>query len=350
VILFFLLLFTHPGFYLHYTYDVYSVSAFFFALLALLAYFLPRYQFPLVSLFTLLSGLCKETYLPSIIIFALAQFYLQPRITTKTHLQRTIVLIIITILVILRAKFIGSPFNALTPDPNAPYYTNFHPFSLIKTYFYYGKSLFSPPLLLLILLVGWDTYRRRQLTTFAHICILTLMGLAAYLPYSLLPNHTLPYYVFVAVPFCYSFLLLWPSMRKISYLHGVILIIIFAHFLYLRHKSYPMWQNYLHDEKITHNFLLALPVLKAYSFPQQKILILGLENYTLSPLQSRTFFARFFVDYPVQIDYTQRSLWHRSTYTHEITPDQAAAQLENYDIIYTFNQDGYLINISHNTS
>jgi hypothetical protein len=74
-----------------------------------------------------------------------------------------------------------------------------------------------------------------------------------------------------------------------------------------------------------------------------------LENYNWSPLQTQTFFARYFKDYSVEISYTQNTLWRRNKYTLEITPAQAEEKLAQnyYDLIYRYDANGYLLSVEN---
>jgi hypothetical protein len=351
--IFFLLLFTHPGFYLHYTYDVYSVLAFFFILLSFLTYYTQsKLKLPLIFLLLFLSGFCKETYLISALVFFAAQFFLRPKTNRRQYFTLVLGTIFVTIIVLLRNKLSGSHFNALSPDITTPYYTNFHPLSIITTLTYYLKNFMSPPLLILSLISIIYLIKKKLFKNLIIFLTFFLAGLAAYLPYSLLPNHTLPYYFYVAVPLAYASFLTLPLSKIFTPRPNLPLVIvtllIIAHFIFLFARPYQTYQNYLRDEKITHNLLLSLPLIKQNSYPHQKILILGLENYVWSPFQTRTFFTQYFPDYPVEISYVQNKLWHRNSYTLEITPAQAQEKITQnyYDLIYHYDSNGYLLSVT----
>ncbi|KEQ27941.1 hypothetical protein [Paenibacillus tyrfis] len=286
IILYLLLLFSHPSFYFNYSYDIYNTISFFFLMLSIALwhkYSESKKTIYFISCFLTIFLCCfsKETYYITIILFFIIQLYF-----SKDNRKEKILLSLYSIIVIAfsvyHSRYISkSPFVDVSADHASTYYIDYNITSLLKTFWFYLKNSGSiyTYLIFILAVIVTALYNRNKLF---HIMAVYLLGISAYIPYSVLPNHLYSFYSWVAIPLCFSIVLFF----RVELLKSKIVyfaITLFVIFMMLSWYSYnkidyrsegTKWT--LSQESSNRNILKNLKVIKNKIEPGDKILVSGL--------------------------------------------------------------------------
>ncbi|MCR8855649.1 tetratricopeptide repeat protein [Lysinibacillus fusiformis] len=342
-LIFLLLIFSHPTFYINYTYDIFSTIALFFFLVAILIWY--KYEINLrksifISLFVLLSLLTKETYGLSIIVFFIFQVLINKNNKRKYAIYLTISSILLLILTLIRSKIIGSAFVSFSPDKDSPYFVSYDMISLFKTFLYYLKGGVNFYIISIIFLVFMLSIVKKKFIL--EIIMMLAIGLSAYIPYSVLPNHVVPHYVWVAVPLISSVILVLSSInidkRVVNSILTLILILNFTTTLgYKNDYTDNMWAVF--PENVNKNIYKSLNFVKEHIEPEDKVLITGLYN-TEETWYKSMYFVKDTFDIKVNLTVLNTGIEDDTKYTK--LKNIGNVNIEEYNKIFVYDTDGIL--------
>jgi hypothetical protein len=369
VILFLFLIFSHPGFYINYTYDFFDAMAYFFAILSicfwykLIKSFEYKYIYSVVG-FLFLSIFSKETYFIPLLVFFISQWF-----SIHEKKQRQYVSIVLGVIIlffvasVLHSKLFGSPWVRLTASNNDSYYVDFNLVSIINVYAYYLSTLANAGVIGLIAVsfISSMFLKRR----YKEIFVILVIGLSIYLPYALLPNHKFSYYWWLAVPLTYSVILfIQPDtlkefventynkrVRTITMLaFGIVIVFLGALSFknYVRSYADPLlgltW--ILKQENINRNMLSNLSYIKDIVSPSDHVLLVGL-TFPFHPYSRPNYIDSYF-------GVSQKIKWVVATYD-EANMEGVIGSIEyirinridlsKYEKIIEFDSEGNLIKI-----
>jgi hypothetical protein len=368
IVVYFILLFSPAVFYFNYTYDNYSTLSYFFLIIALNVWQKAKTTGAAQPIGWILflffcSFFSKETYFISALLF-LGWDYIMLRGSEKRQERRQTLFLIIGALLIelasaMHSQLVSSPWVNASADAAKSYHMVFAPASIIKTFIGHAKSGINIPGLLIVslaLLVCGISKRN-----FLFGIFLFLVGLAAYAPYSLIPQHYFPaYYAWVALPLSLSPVLLihpdsfryWakPFMSKVfqvAAVAGMTVIVVYSSLYYGKwDSSVAVWL--LRQENINRNILRELPGLKKTLAPSSRVLVAGM-YFPFHPFVSNSAL-------PLQRDFVGIYFGDPSIHWTVVTPDSdtdarsgaishVSAQLVDvlqYDRVLFFGGDGVL--------
>jgi hypothetical protein len=202
-----ILVFAHPEFYFEHRHD--SPGIFSCALVILAAEFWRRWlienrwrQLGGCFALTLALGLVKETYFPSLLILLVTLVVAEP----QWRFSR-IVPALAGVCALLGLSFLISAagFRRWVPAGAESYHISLAPEEVWGGFVYYLSHLFTWASALAVFVSLLLVRDRRKLVIGSGM---TLAGIAALLPNSVLPNHLSEQYSWLAVPFCFAPLLL----------------------------------------------------------------------------------------------------------------------------------------------
>lgn len=341
-LLYCILIFSHPGFYINYTYDAYSTISLTFFLILLLIYYKRQHKNNILiyGILIILSGFSKETYLVSIIIFfAVNAVFLNKKRQDKWMIGISCIL---AIFIIYLNKKTGSAFTSFSNNTLDPYYTNFEISSIIKTFMYYITDWGS--MAVIVLFVGTIIVSIKDKKRILTICMLLGMNMAAYLPYTVLPNHTVPHYRWLGIVFGYLAIFATAEgnciikNRKIlnAFAIGTIIVTLGLN----NALTYDKYSWAISPEKINNNILNGFNFITERIEPGDNILVSGLYDNVETPFRSLYYLdnvlpynCKFSIltTFPSDSNYTNKFI-----NKEEITKEQ----LEQFDKVFIYSIDG----------
>lgn len=370
IILYLFLIFSHPGFYINYSYDFFDTLAYFFAVSAIFFWYKKieniKNKYVLVAvLLIFLSLFSKETYFVPLFIFWCYQCFFSDGKQRKSAIIILGTTVLLVILSIFHSHLVNSPWVEIESRKVDPYFINMNLTSIIKTFLYYFKMWGNLGVIGLVALSLIISIISKKL--FKEKALFFIIGLSAYIPYSLLPNHKYGCYYWLAVPLTYS-VILFINPESIKLMIGKIgnrklfnsLLIIFyvvvaslgAFSLKRYNDSYrdTEFQWTLQQENINRNMLANFPYIKNNISPSDKILVAGL-TFPFHPFSHSDY-----VDSPNYIDSYfgnyQNIKWVVATYD-DVDKDKIIGSIEflgikkidvsKYDKIFVFDAEGKLI-------
>ncbi|MBU3143469.1 lipopolysaccharide assembly protein LapB [Clostridium sp. CF012] len=337
-----ILVFSHPGFYINYTFDIYSsISLTFLLLLLLNHYYNSNSNKMLITIILiLLCGLSKETYLVSIIVF----FFFNGLFIEKTK-ENKIMIILSTVmagLIVYWNKNIGSAFVSLSSNQDSAYFTSFKIKSIIKTFLYYVKDWGNIVTLVLFVVVVITVLKNRD--KLFKIVMLIAMNLSAYIPYAILPNHVVPHYRWLGIAFGYLIIFAIADIdynkKKQKIVKGIItvaiLLILGINIVYV-YKDY-YWA--VKPETINYNVLKGFDYVEKNIDPGDNVLITGLYD-TEETIYKSMYYLKNRINYECNINVlttrnTNINNWVKFTNVKEIPQDT----LKSFDHIFLYSSDG----------
>ncbi|MBW9157005.1 tetratricopeptide repeat protein [Clostridium tagluense] len=337
-----ILVFAHPGFYINYTFDIYSSISLTFLLLLLLNHYhnSNSNKMTIDVILILLCGLSKETYLVSIIAF----FFFNGLFIEKTKEDKIMIIVSIVMagLMVYWNKNIGSAFVSLSSSQDSAYYTSFEIKSLIKTFLYYVKDWGNIVTVVLFVVVGITVLKNRE--KLFKIVMLLAMNLSAYIPYAILPKHVVPHYRWLGIAFGYLIIFAIADIdynrKKEKILKGIItvatLLILVINIVYV-YKDY-YWA--VKPETINYNILKGFDYVEKNIEPGDNVLITGLYD-TEETIYKSIYYLKNRMNYECNINVltirnTDLNNWVKFTNVKEIPQDT----LKNYDHIFLYSSDG----------
>ena len=214
-----ILVFAHPEFYFEHRHD--SPGVFSCALVLLAAEFWRRWLIEfrwrqLVGCFalTLALGLVKETYFPSLLVLLITL-----TVAERQWRLRRIVPALAGVCALLGLSFLISAagFRRWIPAGAESYHISLAPSEVWDGFVYYLSHLFTwASALAMFVSLALLFHNRRKLTIGVGM---TLAGIAALLPNSVLPNHLSEQYSWLAAPFCFAPLLLLAAPERAAAPH-----------------------------------------------------------------------------------------------------------------------------------
>jgi len=366
IILYLFLIFSHPGFYIKYSYDFFDALAYFFAIFAMFAWYkinenVQNKHLLIIVVLLFLSLFSKETYFLPLFIFWCYQCFFSDRKQRRAAVIILCATALLFILSILHSHFVSSPWVKIENSGTNPYFIDMHPVSIIKTYFYYLKmwgNLGVIGLVAISLIVSLISKKY-----FKEIILFLILGLLTYVPHSLLPNHKYAYYYWLAIPFTYSVILFINpdsvrllfagiSSRKVFNSLLIIFYIVIAFFgafsLKEFNKSYKSagLQWTLQQENINRNMLESLPIIKNNICSSDKVLLTGL-TFPFHPFVNPNYIDTYFGNF-------QNVKWIVAVYNKENEDKNIGSieflgikkiDLSKYDKIFAFDNEGKLVKI-----
>ena len=343
-----ILLFSHPGFYISYSFDIYSTISLFFVLLTIYLWYRldgqnTRNKVIILTLLTLCAFASKETYVPALIIF----WFCQTIINRKTKRTQAITLLVFTFLLFiglwLRSKTLGVAFTSSSSDPYAPYFISLDPKSILKILKYYLSGWSTWITLIGILGTFLITKRERKF----EFLMFLFMGISAYLPYTILPNHVVPHYTWVGVPLSFAALLLVGSqedslLKKFGFLLITLVTIanIFLPFGYPAKYKENQWA--VKPELVNQNIHRSMEYIVSNVLPGEKVLITGLYANEENPFKS-IYYLKNLMPYFADFTLISTGAPDRSSYVKRIQIDQV--NIIEFDKVIVYNEDGLLLRV-----
>lgn len=341
-IIYSLLVFAHPAFYINYTFDIYSSISLLFLLLLILNYYrdIDRNNIIINIILILLCGLSKETYLISIIVF----FFFNGLLIDKKK-QDKIMIIISTVMagvIVYWNKNIGSAFVSLSSDTKSAYFTSFDIVSIIKTYLYYLQDWGN--IITLLLLVGVIITSLKNKKKFYNVIMLLTMNLAAYIPYAILPNHVVPHYRWLGIAFGYLIIF---AMEDISFNNGMQEIIrnilVVATIFILTINIVYVYKDYywaVKPEKINANILKGFSYVEKEIEPKDNILITGLYE-TEETIYKSSYYLKNRLGYECNINVLTTRETNLNNWVKFINiKDMSQDKIYKFDHIFVYTSEG----------
>ena len=222
VVCYSILLFASPSFYINYSFDIYSTYALVIGLAAVrCTYYSPKRMSKVrqlaFALLILASFMSKETYIVFFGFFFLVYSVVRRGDSRRAAVRYLLITILAGIFALAYAKLSGSAFVALdTQNTENPYFISLDPSSILHIFYYYLRWVLNLPVLVMLALTWtcafWNRQNRERIAP--HLVAFCLAGVFAFLPYSVLPNHVVPHYSFVAVPLLYASVFLMDTMLR----------------------------------------------------------------------------------------------------------------------------------------
>jgi len=272
------LLFAHPDFYVDYLHDGFATLGLFYLLLALHAWrkYLDtnrRRYVVACGILMLLLAFTKETYFVS----ALCLWLLEA--ASHTGIQRTVasVLFAMSAGVFAIAAVAGaySLKNVIRLQTGAaePYHVSLAPQALLEGGWFYVSHLF-PIVALAALACAFAVMREHRLEAAG----LFGAGVLAVLPHALLPNHTDSMYAWTGATLAFAPILFIPrfsrsAARSLQMASAALLV---GAFVWTNHARYQAHRWTIDQEKINRNIIAAYPALKSSAGAARNILVTGL--------------------------------------------------------------------------
>lgn len=352
LLLFSVLIFTFPGFYINYTYDIYSTFALFFFILLIFQRVTDscngEFRIARYMLLAFLSMTAKETYMLSIIVFMGVQIFFEYKDNRKKVLIAFSLMSGLLILLLVRSKLSGSSFTSFSVNTTDPYYVNTNITSVINTYLFYIKgaigTIYNAIALIVVLCLSIKN-KRKLLWNLTFV----IAGLSAYLPYSVLPNHIVPHYFGIGIMLIYMPLLIldfrigeFKFNRWIS--HCVLLILIAGNlFLPMGYGSlYNSIQWAIQPEAVNSNVLKDIDTVINTMKPSERVLVTGFYANEESPYKAGTFISSLTskeTDISIAtVRGSQNNIENKLININEI-------KLSNYDKVIVYNLNGKLKDI-----
>jgi len=366
VVLYLFLIFSHPGFYIKYSYDFFDAIAYCFAVSAMYFWYKNREnikykQLSVITLFVFLSLFAKETYFVPLCIFWCFQYFFankKQRQSAGIMLGATIALFALSI---VHSHLVNSAWVNIGGGKHDSYFIDMHPSSIIGMYVYYLKMWGNigvaglVALSLLISLVSKEHLKEKLL--------FLIVGLSTYIPYSLLPNHKFACYFWLAVPLSYGVILfinpdpVKSMIKKLGSNDGKLLkhilvafIVVTVFFSILAFKQFndsykdPGLQWTLMQENINRNMLANFPFIKDAIAPSDKVLLTGL-TFPFHPFVNPNYIDTYFGN-------SQNVKWVVAIYDKP-NEDTSIGSIEflgvgkidvsKYDKIFAFDAEGKLV-------
>jgi len=354
-VVFLLLLFSHPQFYIEHRHDLPLVISWFFLNISLLAW-LAAVEGPKIGAIPLVIALvsatlfafAKETYFVSAlcIVIGLAAAYPNQR---RRHLGFLLFLILVEFASVEWTNHFKGPFVNVSADPTAPYHISLASADLIQTYLFYLVYLLNPALVLFAVLALVSAWGNRS--RFILAATLVLAGLAAFATLAVIPNHKFGEYAWAGAPFFLSPCLLFaPSAVfrgwKVPLWPFLAVLCVFA---FVGPGSYG--HKYDNEEgrwwigRDQQGSRVARSLDQFQTVPRPaRILVAGLDDAT-APWQVEDFVAVRFgkqlswtVAFPPSVTYRQNSSLANFI-------DAPQVRLNNYDYLASYHANGELVGI-----
>ena len=351
------LLFSHPYFYNFYSQDVLSHLAYFF-LVAGASLFYRYYKsnrgvaYSCLSLFSLISLLCKETYALTALVCAF--IWLVYHYDKKAPLKSFgpfLVMVSTLLLIVLYNSIARSLFVNFKLTSSDPYYVNWSPVSIVKEISLYTKEGVNYLAVGIIVAIGLlTTVFLRSVKRDIYLFAACIAGtFCSWIPNALIPNHHSGGYSFNGAYLLYLPVLFLPVMWNDRLVRRSLVISILLAGLIspvLSKKEYAKQWWTLEQENSQRNLLPALDTLMGNlrsTGSTGNILISGL-NITFypfhHPLSLRYFPHSEFANYDV-IQYSLAKTSKRDNSVRFIKP--ADVQIGQYDAVWMFDGKGSLI-------
>lgn len=292
VIIYGIALFTNSGFYLNYSYDIYSTYSLVFSLGAILLWYELRsnknngIMYILITFMLFFAFMSKETYPISIGLFFLYKSIFDSNRENKKSAKIIVLILIFSFIIsILQSNIAGSAFVSLSKDSNSAYHANFNLGIILNILKYYIGGFFNIPILILIIL-SLNSIKTKEnfLLEKSKYIIWILMGIAAYIPYCLLPNHVIPHYYYLGCPMGYSVLLLLfnnnsnEKKQKIAIRYCIIVALLTSSIFINFQDKYMVSKSWLKNEQAMKKTIESINMVDKSIESGDKILVLGLED------------------------------------------------------------------------
>ena len=344
-----ILLFAHPDFYVDYLHDAFGTLSYFYLILALHAWYTYREKgdrrwVAVCAILLLLIGFTKETYFVSALGLWLVQIYL------CRGAQRRMSVLLFAGCCAFFAAGLAANAHSMTAvlhvktDATSPYHVSLAPRAVLRAFWFYASRLFHPATLVLVLSGIAALYRRREPMVMA--CALLVVGAAALLPYAVLPNHLDSMYAWTGAALAFAPLLFLSRVlqqagiwRTAAVYAGVAALAFLS--IRMSRSSYEEHRWTIAQEKINRNVLDSFPALKGLDGAVRKVLVTGLDM-PFEPFHTASY---------VRAEFGARREWtvlipERSAPKNEPTVrlvPPSAVQLRDYDAAFGFGEDGRLI-------
>ncbi len=369
IILYLFLIFSHPGFYIKYSYDFFDALAYFFTVLTMYLWYkngemIENKYLLILVLVTFLGLFSKETYFVPLLIFWCYQCFFINKKQKQSAFVMLGATVIIFILSILHSHFVNSAWVNIGSSRIDSYFIDAQPSSIIETYLYYLKMWGNFGIIGMVAIVAVVSIVSKRY--FKEVLLFLIIGLSTYVPYSLLPNHKFACYFWLAVPLSYSVILfINPDMirltaKKINDSSGklykgalaffVLLIIFFGIIAFKQfNDAYNdaglQWT--LLQESINQNMLANFPYIKNNISPSDKVLLTGL-TFPFHPFAYPNYVDSYFGD-------SQNMKWTVAVYD-DANKDKNIGSIEfvnvkkidisKYEKIFVFDSNGKLIKMT----
>jgi hypothetical protein len=374
ILIFYLfLIFSHPGFYFNYTYDFFDAVAYFFAILAIVYWLkmgenLKPIHFVFISILMGLSFFSKETYIVAILIFFAWHIAFKKDKIRRNAAIMILISVGITVAVLMQSRISQSIWVNFASNADNPYFINLNPRSLLETFYFYmsgwaNTGVWSIIIISFLIIAANKKYIKEFL-------LILFMGLAIYVPYSILPNHKYGYYFWLGVPLSYAvILLLQPAMikdilakianKKIDTLINTMIVAAFVilSLFSLRNDNQQtqssVWAWAAQQEKNNKVILSNFPFLKNNIKENSHVLITGM-NFETSPFSCQDDHMDVYFD--KKNDFIDNYFGKNHSWTifeyGKYVPKRCGSisytnddnlNLNDYDLIFIFGSDGRLM-------
>jgi hypothetical protein len=361
-IIYCVLLFAMPYFYIFYTEDPGSHLSYLFLMCAAHAvlFVSKRHLWLslfLASVFSILAYLSKETY-QLVALFFSGLWFLYYR---KESIKRSLVPGIATVIGIVMSLLNNLRLNSVFVNPDAeqgnPYKMDLSPFSVLREMWRYFREGMNPADILLVLGVAWLVYSyfRKKGKKSNALLLLTIGCLAApflaWVPNALLPNHHYGGYSFNGLYLFYLPLFLLPFLRlhkSVSTVMLILLVLLIPASHIFNRKTYKdsTHRAVLFYEDTQRNLLFALDSFIAAIQPnqeQERVLVKGI-TFSFSPFvypeSLREFANAKYATYDV-VSYNGRFRFEgRKDLVRFI--NESDTTFSQYTRVWTFNENGKL--------
>jgi hypothetical protein len=362
------LIFSHPFFYVHYVFDVFSQLAYLFLIAAAWCFtmyyrrrtFLPLFAFVALML---LGFLTKETFGLSALFLAAAWFVFARKENVRVAVIPVIAVGMALGLALLIERALHSPFTSGADQQGGPYQIDLSPIRLAAAwlqYFEAGLHVFSLGALILVIFAAFRSQTTAQHSTHLIVLLLPVAAALAWLPNAVLPNHYYADYSWNGTCLLFApILLLAPlslgSRRMRASVVGLLVLVFFSPTLfYNKHQYYRTYNSYtLGVEAQQRNLLRALqPLLDCtLSDPApERILVTGI-SFPTSPFSHGFALDQFSHAKNLQLDVVDYVHWEIPAGTvpavqdgtngvRFVAPD--GVDFAKYQRVWAFNFDGTL--------
>lgn len=369
VIIYLINIFAHPAFYFNYTFDIFDTISYIFLVLIMISWY--KYNrlenkiiFFGMSVLPFLCLLSKETFTISLLLFWLFQVIFSNK--KKASTIQFVISIIASVVSIIHSN---EHSGFVDPNANAasPYFISTDPASIAHVMLVYLKEWVNVGFLVIVifsLVLCWllKSYIKESI-------LFILMGLSAYLPYSVLPNHVFSFYSWLSVPLSYcAVLFIHPSVidrfkslefpfrswklnsNVVRYSFYVLIVLMTILGLKLNSAySYNDNSFNLLQQKINANVLNNFKIINDNVKPGDKVLVTGLYS-PYNAFTDPTFILETFNRYK-DVDWTLATLNEEESMSQDgFTKKKiTATDLGSFDKIFCFNEMGQLIRIMDRT-
>jgi hypothetical protein len=297
ILIYLFLIFSQPGFYFNYTYDFFDTIAYFFVIATMLIWLgigekLTPILLAFLSILIGLSFFSKETYVVTLLIFWAYQFTFRKNKIRRNAAIMFLITSSIFITVLIHGRLSQNIWIDFASSADSPYFTNFNPFSIWETFcFYMGGWGNAGAISIIALSLLIVVFNKKYLKEFL---LLLFMGIAAYVPYSILPNHKYGFYFWLGIPLSYGVIMLaHPDMintflikvknKKTGAIFNAVFIIVFIVLAVfslknnMNQKKGIFWAPSMEMEQVNKNVMSSFPILKNNIEDNDKILITGMD-------------------------------------------------------------------------